>query len=239
MTSKKLINGKVNGISEICLPDIGRYTGECKDGKLHGNGILFRGDTSWYDGSFVDGKRQGQGCDHVTSDLSYKGEWHNDKPNGNGVFTSGDKQFTGTWMHGKKNGKGILTERFTGVQSYEITYDAEGGEIHRQTQDEARIEYLESKVAELSLDQINRSYEINTENNVVVDNTDTKCKVCFNNVISVMIRPCKHICLCSTCEEILRTGEQHQNSNSRIAIYSRITCPICRTQGRSEEIHLS
>ncbi|CAI2377190.1 unnamed protein product [Moneuplotes crassus] len=48
------------------------------------------------------------------------------------------------------------------------------------------------------------------------DESQKECVVCYSNIKDTIVYPCKHICLCSQCTQIVRM----QNSK----------CPICRRQ---------
>jgi E3 ubiquitin-protein ligase MGRN1 len=57
-----------------------------------------------------------------------------------------------------------------------------------------------------------------------MDKNDDKneCIVCMSNPRNTLLEPCKHVCLCAECAEILRNN--------------RNACPICR--GRTLDFSL-
>ena len=44
----------------------------------------------------------------------------------------------------------------------------------------------------------------------------SRCKVCFNNIPNILLKPCLHVAICNYCEESI---------GSRV---SNKKCPICR-----------
>lgn len=54
------------------------------------------------------------------------------------------------------------------------------------------------------------------EGNPEYDDSQKECVICYSNIKDTIVYPCKHICLCSQCTQIVRM----QNSK----------CPICRRQ---------
>mmetsp|Transcript_19008 Transcript_19008/g.21308 ORF Transcript_19008/g.21308 Transcript_19008/m.21308 type:complete len:285 (+) Transcript_19008:2-856(+) len=52
--------------------------------------------------------------------------------------------------------------------------------------------------------------------NDVYDDSQKECVICYSNIKDTIVYPCKHICLCAQCTQVVRM------QNSR--------CPICRRQ---------
>ena len=50
----------------------------------------------------------------------------------------------------------------------------------------------------------------------LVNDTDKQCVICFTNDKDTVVLPCRHMCLCMPCSQVIR----HQQNN----------CPICRTK---------
>ena len=48
------------------------------------------------------------------------------------------------------------------------------------------------------------------------DNGQTECVICYTNLKDTVVLPCRHLCLCQGCSQIVRL----QNN----------TCPICRSR---------
>jgi hypothetical protein len=46
--------------------------------------------------------------------------------------------------------------------------------------------------------------------------TQTECVICYTNAKDTVVMPCRHLCLCQGCSQIVRL----QNN----------TCPICRSR---------
>jgi hypothetical protein len=120
ITAQMLIN-KYTGKGVCFLPNVGRYSGEFKDGMRHGQGNFYPayGD-NWvqnqgYRGEWKYDMRHGEGT-FYGDELTYEGEWEYDKWNGKGIcyFRSGfetagsgrEDEYSGEWKDGKRHGQG-------------------------------------------------------------------------------------------------------------------------------------
>ena len=95
---------KFTGKGSICYPDGGQYTGDFKDGKRNGSGTMIFSNYDRYEGAWENDKMEGKG-EYLFYDLkrdgyskSYKGDFHDGKIEGRGVFTSQKETFIGEWQ---------------------------------------------------------------------------------------------------------------------------------------------
>ena len=108
-------NGKENGFGTLTSPDEGKYVGEWKDGKRNGFGTLTSPDGS-KSGlrqrktfTYSSLGRRALGVGHVDRFSKYEGAFKDDKPNGQGIYTSSDgRKYVGEWKDGLPNGQGIF-----------------------------------------------------------------------------------------------------------------------------------
>jgi len=133
ITAQMLING-YTGKGVCFLPNVGRYSGEFKDGMRHGQGNFYPayGD-SWvqnegYRGEWKDDMRHGEGT-FSGDGLTYVGEWKYDKWNGKGICTwnRGDYEYSGEWKDFKRHGEGIEKRHSEGTYEGEYKDDKRHG----------------------------------------------------------------------------------------------------------------
>ena len=85
----------------------------------------------------------------------------------------------------------------------------------RAAKDELQRREIESKAA---MDEINASSDDHNNNSL--------CCICCDQPKSVLLLPCRHLCVCEGCAEM----KSNSDSNSaRIANNSLRKCPVCRT----------
>ena len=63
---------------------------------------------------------------------------------------------------------------------------------------------------------MNDIYGIDNTTANLADDTQKECVVCYTNTKNTVVLPCRHMCLCIGCSQIVR-----MQTNK---------CPICRTQ---------
>jgi len=83
------------------LPNVGRYTGQMRDGVKHGWGMCETVDGSRYEGQFAQDKRDGRGSVSYASGAKYEGQWKRDAYHGRGVYISNEGvQYEAFWDAG-------------------------------------------------------------------------------------------------------------------------------------------
>ena len=236
-----ILNGHWHGQCEFSLP-IGKYTGRVHNGLKHGHGVLLNPDGTWYDGQWQVDRRHGHGKHSETSNVVYDGQWQNDVHHGIGKMTTETGSYEGSFVNGaRKNGR--VTENCLTLQTFEVSYDEHGSELERKLKQDAEIEILKKRIHELE-SQDAAGYVDNSGNDITnVDssnyNTNTAtCKVCLENPITKVLRPCNHACICEHCET--RIKDKAIQEGTVYSRFGRFKCPICRTMCRSvEDIILS
>lgn len=77
-----------HGFGVLKRPGVCEYTGPFSNGQRHGKGKTIYCNGDIYDGEYFMGKRSGKGTFTTSSSQeSYQGEWHDDKPHGIGYVT--------------------------------------------------------------------------------------------------------------------------------------------------------
>lgn len=136
-------NGKTNNIpyeskSQIITTinyNVGKYTGEVKNGIPHGYGTMVYTDGARYEGEWKDGLRDGQGT-HTYSTFTidqgkYVGEWKDNKKNGQGTLTISSSsrshsEYVGEWKDDLEHGQGTLTDSYL-LSNYEYVGEWKNG----------------------------------------------------------------------------------------------------------------
>jgi hypothetical protein len=84
--------------------DVVFWSGACANGVAEGRGVLlwFKGGKPnvLYEGELRSGKRNGRGDETTTEGYHYSGQWKDNKPDGLGTATMGDRTYGGTWTSG-------------------------------------------------------------------------------------------------------------------------------------------
>ena len=76
-----------------------KYEGNFNMNRFHGKGKLTYSDGGIYSGEFEMGAKNGRGK-FKRNDLSYEGEWKDDKPHGNGIINKNGKKYKTIWRYG-------------------------------------------------------------------------------------------------------------------------------------------
>ena len=103
------LRGKKNGSGTATWPNGDKLSAHFCDGMLSGFGkILWKDSSIQYEGALEQDCIQGTGVLKYPSGASYKGEFKNDFPHGQGVFETDDKVFKGLWANGLQEGPGSV-----------------------------------------------------------------------------------------------------------------------------------
>ena len=98
-----MLNGKGKIIKIIDIDKKEIYEGDFYQNEFNGKGkyYFFNGDI--YEGDFENGIRNGYGIYHINNGnkITYKGNWNEDYPNGNGIIIYGKNQLKGFWRNGE------------------------------------------------------------------------------------------------------------------------------------------
>lgn len=62
------------------------------------------------------------------------------------------------------------------------------------------------------------------------DSTDAFCVVCYSRAKDTICLPCRHLCICTPCSDIIKHMDAESNMRNR--------CPLCRCMA-SSFIHIS
>ena len=207
-----------------------KYNNSMLEGEfMHGlpnNNCLYKENNLVYDGQWSNGKINGFGF-YKDNNITYEGEWINNKFDGEGKLIEINGIYDGCFSQGKKNGKGILTKN---NEKYYVEYENDN-EIIKLDLNEKKILDLEdlTKKQDLEIENSNsiikqQETEILEYNNKLKELEKQKknieeiflCKVCFNALPNILLKPCNHLSLCSNCEPKVRNQNQYPS------------CPICR-----------
>lgn len=219
---ESLENGEWNGQIDMCLEN-GHYTGDTANGTPHGHGKVIRYDGSSYAGDWVHGSRVGQGKEVHENGSYYSGQWAGDMPNGYGEYVDETGTYLGQWRDGKRIGNGkFVAGPQTVSQIFHIHYDESGIEIARYTHEEFEIKTLKAQIDELEQKIKNKS-----------DDDVNKCKVCLDAPVTRCLNPCRHACICDSCEK--RIKEKEAENQTLASRFGRFKCPICRSICRTSE----
>tara|TARA_Y100000741_G_scaffold349348_1_gene318373 strand:+ start:1781 stop:2782 length:1002 start_codon:yes stop_codon:yes gene_type:complete len=200
-------------------------SGEFKEGYPN-NQCKYISNNIIYDGDWNNGIISGNGY-YQDNNLKYTGSFHNGKFHGLGKLIQDDCEYDGSFYYGKKHGKGDFIKD---SNKFYVEYEHDKQII--------KLDYNEKKILDLEKCLNNQNKEINdfkyiikfqenqilTYNNVVKNLEKEKknieetflCKVCFNNIPNILLKPCLHVAICDSCEETIR----NHVSNKK--------CPICR-----------
>ncbi|MDR2875539.1 MAG: hypothetical protein LBV44_06385 [Methylobacillus sp.] len=119
-------------LTQIVLPDGGRFCGQTQDGKPQGQGRIDWPDGRVYQGGFVNGVMQGKG--KFTSDLgwAYQGQFARGMMQGQGTLTvRGSFTYEGRFKQNKPDGQGRLTDNYGSVIEgrFDQNYTAVGAAV--------------------------------------------------------------------------------------------------------------
>lgn len=222
-----LIGDIVNGelVYGLIKYDETMIEGEFMNG-LPNNRCLYKKKKLVYDGEWSNGIINGFGF-YKDNNISYEGEWINNKFHGEGKLIEINGIYDGYFSDGKKHGKGILTKN---NEKFYIEYNNDNEVI--------KLDLNEKKILDLEDLTKHQNLEIENSNNIIKQqeteileyNNKLKtlekekknieeiflCKVCFNALPNILLKPCNHLSLCSLCEPKVRNQNQYPS------------CPICR-----------
>lgn len=103
----------LHGKGELIQKDGNRYIGDFAADSRTGQGKYFMKNGDVYEGEFVENEMKGKGF-LKTSEIEYRGDFKEGKPNGRGVLLYGDDlklKHEGYFKHGVKHGKGYFTTK--------------------------------------------------------------------------------------------------------------------------------
>ena len=200
-------------------------SGEFKEG-LPNNHCKYISNNIIYDGEWDSGIISGNGY-YQDNNLKYNGNLHNGKFHGIGKLVQNDFEYYGSFYYGKKHGKG---EVITNSNKFYVEYDQDNQLI--------KVDYNQKKISDLEKCLNDQNKEIDDFKNIikiqenqilnynnVVKNLEKEkknieetflCKICFNNIPNILLKPCLHVAICSFCEQTISS----HLSNKK--------CPICR-----------
>ena len=200
-------------------------SGEFKEG-LPNNQCKYISENIIYDGEWDNGVISGNGY-YQDDNLKYTGSLHNGKFHGTGKLIQNGFEYYGSFYDGKKHGIG---EVINDSKKFYVEYDYDTQLI--------KLDYNEKKIVDLEKCLNDQNKEIDdfksiikiqenqilNYNNVVKNLEKEKknieetflCKVCFNNIPNILLKPCLHVAICNYCEESI--GNHISNKK----------CPICR-----------
>lgn len=104
-------NDLKDGYGELILADGTHFTGYFSKNQFHGFGVLNRPGICEYTGPFSNGQRHGKGKTIYTNGDIYEGEYFMGKRSGKGSFTtkSSQESYEGEWHDDKPHGIGYVT----------------------------------------------------------------------------------------------------------------------------------
>lgn len=200
-------------------------SGEFKEG-LPNNLCKYINNNIIYDGEWNNGIISGNGY-YQDNNLKYDGSWSNGVFHGIGKLSQNDFEYNGSFYFGKKHGIGNVE---TNNGKFYVEYDQDNQIL--------KLDYNEKKISDLEFSIQEQNIEINDFKNVIKiqenqilnysnivktlekEKKDIEetflCKICFNNIPNILLKPCLHVAICGSCE---------QNFGNNI---SNKKCPICR-----------
>lgn len=193
---------------------------------LPNNRCLYKEKNLVYEGEWCNGVVNGFGF-YKDNNITYEGEWINNKFHGEGKLIEINGIYDGCFNDGKKHGKGILTKN---NEKFYVEYNNDN-EVVKLDLNEKKILDLEDLTKQQDLEIKNSNNIIKQQENEILEyNNKLKdlekqkknieeiflCKVCFNALPNILLKPCNHLSLCSSCEPKVRNQNQYPS------------CPICR-----------
>lgn len=209
-----IVSGHLNGDVTIRCGSC-NFQGTMDDGVATGRGEWHGEDGVTYEGEWRAGKRDGHGVASYGSDAMYSGQWRHDLYHGEGEMKEGDTTFRGSWENGTRIGKGEITEPCIRHQTFVVEYE-DGVEQSRHVKNELDANDLQEKLlrAQERIESMrNECREANKDVGSIV------CKICYENQIDRVIKPCNHACMCGSCETKICRDQGRRG---------RFRCPICR-----------
>uniref|UniRef100_A0A0A9YDX0 Radial spoke head 1 n=1 Tax=Lygus hesperus TaxID=30085 RepID=A0A0A9YDX0_LYGHE len=102
--------GKKQGIGTFYYPDGTRYEGEWKNDLRHGYGAYYYANGDIYEGQWRNGVREGLGC-YIYKGLGAKfmGSWREGKMDGPGQIITHAHRYHGNWYENMPQGNGVFT----------------------------------------------------------------------------------------------------------------------------------
>ena len=204
-------DGEFQGVCDVNVPEIGRYFGNMSQSQPNGHGTWYnKNGERTYDGEWLMGTRHGHGMAWFDDGAVYSGQWHENKRQGNGRYTSEFVVYEGTWLDDKMHGNGTLRE-LSMVLTEHQTEHQNGELITKLPIFDVLIEKLQKQVSDLET----RIADITTSERVLL------CNICFSQPVARICRPCGHASMCETCNErIVRANRR---------------CPVCRQHIRNTD----
>lgn len=201
-----------------------KYKGDFEYNKFNGCGTInyINSEDHFYDGTFKNGKYDGGGLLRKNN-THYIGDFHNGLYHGKGTIKENNIVYEGEFQNGIKHGTGIEYNDDNDIVKYIVIYD-NNNLISKKNKIEQ--DYEESLIKINELEEANTELmmnlnEYNTKINELKEKFDDQtCKVCYDKKINIVLTPCNHAPICSTCAANMfrRTGQY--NSDRK--------CPICR-----------
>ena len=81
---------------------------------------MYYKDKEKYKGEFKDDKFEGNGIFYYSTGEKYEGEWKNDKKEGKGIIELNNGKYIGEFKNGKKEGNGVKNMMVNGKMEKEM-----------------------------------------------------------------------------------------------------------------------